>query len=127
MAEGLHWIRFSNGKEKQIPQHLALDLSLQKQQGFEAIDGPGGKTVEGVAEQVSQKKSAVAVEGNNKAPKADEEIKEVGPAEQWYNEHKSGKTFPEIAKSNGVHYKTVESAVNKYKAEKNIVDETQTA
>ncbi len=56
MADNLQWIRFANGKEKQVPAHIALDPSVQKSQNFQPINGAGGHTLQPGSVRVPQKK-----------------------------------------------------------------------
>lgn len=47
MADNL-WIRFADGREKQVPSHLALDATMQQTLNFKPVNAPvtaGAKTV----------------------------------------------------------------------------------
>lgn len=137
MSDNLQWIRFSNGTEKQVPKHIALDESTRKQHKFELIDKAQGKVVEVPAIPVPEKKSAAGDNGVEKENAGinetegevlnNDETGKVADAKLWYEKNKAGTSFAEIAKSNGLHWKSVQTAINKYKAENNIVDETPTA
>jgi len=110
----LQWIRFANGKEKQVPKHIALDPTTQKAQKFEAIDKPGGNVVASSVLPETSKKKDVAVAA---AAKSDEIID--APAltdKELFEQHKGGKPLKEIAASLGIHWKSVEKRINDYKA-----------
>jgi hypothetical protein len=115
MASGLTWIRFTkNNKEKEVPTHVALDISNQKSQGFIVLDGPGGSAVEGTVQPAqTQKKSAAAGEDTISAPNANQ-------AKELYEANKAGKSYAQLAKDLGIHYKAVEKIITEYKAENKI-------
>lgn len=124
MSNGLHWIRFANGKEKQVPQHLALDASTQKSQNFVPIDGPKGNTLTAQAAPVVTEKKSVAEDElkNAEEATANAEIKPAPEAgtittdtesveAKMIRLHTAGKSYAEIAKEFGVHWKKVEKVV----------------
>ncbi len=110
----LQWIRFANGKEKQVPKHIALDPTVQKAQKFEAIDKPGGNVVASSVLPETSKKKDVAVAA---AVKPDEITEKPALTDKdLFEQHKGGKPLKEIASGLGIHWKSVEKRINDYKA-----------
>lgn len=101
----LQWIRFKNGKEKEVNEKLAFDPALQKAQGFVVIDAPSGNVV------------STPQAGNQKkiAPNADAGLKAVDYEKTFIKLNMDGQSFAEIAKPNGLHWKQVEKIVGKAK------------
>jgi len=113
MSDSLQWIRFKNGKEKQVPKHIALDASVQKSQNFAPIDAPGGNVVEGIIlPEASKKKDVVAVAAN-----PDDIVEKPALTDKdLYEQFKGGKSFKDIARELGIHWKAAEKQINDYKA-----------
>jgi len=101
----LQWIRFKNGKEKEVNEKLAFDPNLQKIQGFVVIDAPSGNIV------------STPVSGSQKkiVPNADAGLKPVDYEKAFIKQNMDGQSFSEIAKPNGLHWKQVEKIVGKAK------------
>lgn len=109
----LQWIRFANGKEKQVPKHIALDTTTQKSQKFEAIDKPAGNVVASSVLPETSKKKDVAVAA---AVKPDEITEKPALTDKdLFEQHEGGKPLKEIAASLGIHWKSVEKRINDYK------------
>ncbi len=128
MAENLQWIRFWNGTEKQVPKHIALDPTVQKAQNFEPINKQGGTPLQPTEAPVPQKKNVAAVSPDKQevTASADAITPAGSPAKELYEQNKAGKSFAEIAKGLGIHWRAVEKQVAEYKEANNIVDETPT-
>ena len=109
----LQWIRFANGKEKQVPKHIALDPITQKSQKFEAIDKAGGNVVARSVLPETSKKKDVAVAAVVKPDEITE--KPALTDKDLFEQHKGGKPLKEIAASLGIHWKSVEKRINDYK------------
>lgn len=129
MADNLQWIRFSNGKEKQVPKHIALDPSVQKAQNFEPITKKGGTVLPvTTAAPPPQKKNVAAVSPDKQevTASADAITPSSNSAKELYKQNKAGKSFVEIAKSLGIHWRAVEQQINDYKQANQIDNETPT-
>lgn len=106
---GLQWIRFKNGKEKEVNEKLAFDPNLQKVQQFVVIDAPSGNIVS--APILNTEKKSVQPVVN--------EIKAVDYKKEFLKANLDGKAYAEIAKPNGLHWKQVEKIVGEAKADIN--------
>lgn len=101
----LQWIRFKNGKEKQVNEKLAFDPNLQKIQQFVVIDSPSGNVVS-APQPIGQKKIVTP---------ATNEVKAVDYEKAFIKLNADGQSFAEIGKPNGLHWKQVEKIVGKAK------------
>jgi hypothetical protein len=106
---GLQWIRFKNGKEKEVNEKLAFDPNLQKVQQFVVIDAPSGNAV-----------SAPILNAEKKSvPPVTSEPKAVDYKKEFLKANLEGKAFAEIAKPSGLHWKQVEKIIGEAKADVN--------
>lgn len=107
---GLQWIRFKNGKEKEVNEKLAFDPNLQKVQQFVVIDAPSGNVISAPILNTKEKKSVETVSNEPKA---------VDYKKEFLKANLDGKAYAEIAKPNGLHWKQVEKIVGEAKADIN--------
>lgn len=111
----LQWIRFRSGREKQVNSALAFDQSLQKQQGFVPIDGPGGNSL--TPEQsgtIAEKKSAA--HAGSKPTGDTDNLKSAFPKDiQYLQKSLSGIDDKDIARAEGDHWKRVGKLISEVK------------
>jgi hypothetical protein len=55
MADNL-WIRFADGREKQVPSHLALDATMQQTLNFKPVNAPAASKAKNVKPALPKKK-----------------------------------------------------------------------
>lgn len=110
----LQKVKFSNGRIREIQDHLAFDQVLQKQQKFVPCDEKGIPLSNDL---LNEKKSITGAEAAQKPPVA---AVDSGQEKQIMEAYMAGSSLVEIAKQHGLHWKKVEAVVRAVNANASV-------